>query len=47
MRAGLQQLIGAPQLPQFIMLIKKELKFMFGLMKQDQEIKERLLLLMN
>jgi len=40
MLAGLQQLIGVLQLLQFIMHIKKELKFMFGLMKQGQEIKE-------
>ena len=36
---GLQQLIGVQLLLQFIMLIKKELKFMFGLMKLDQETK--------
>jgi len=47
MLAGWQQLIGVLQLPQFIMHIKKELKFMFGVAKQDQETKELLLHLMN
>ncbi len=44
---GLQQLIGVQQLLQFIMHIKKVFQSMFGLMKQDQEIKEPILLLTN